>query len=313
MKSVFFTLFFLPLIVFSQNDFPKKIYLDSLWKETTAGNHKYYRIVESFDSEKKLYKIKDYYKSGVLQMVGHSKTEKDTIFSREGEFIFYYENGNKQRISNYYNSHLLGKDEQWYENGTKQSEWEYFEYNKNIPIPCKLNQYWNPDGKQTVINGNGHFEDSSEDYSDSGNIKNGLKEGTWKGIYNKKNKYTEVYKKGILISGVSTDGERNEYKYNELETMPKPKEGIQNFYQYIGKNFNVPKEFENLKGRIFTTFIVDKDGQIVEPKTVKSVNEVLDQEAIRVITSYEKWIPAKQRGQYVRVLYSIPITLAGNK
>ena len=311
MKSIFYSIFFLPLIIFSQNIDQKKIYLDSVWKETTEANHKYYRIIESYDPQTELYKIKDYYKSGILQMEGHSKTTD--AFSREGEFLFYYENGNKKSLQNYKRSRLLGKIEEWYENGTKKLEGEYFEPKKGYFTNYKLYQYWDQTNKQTVTDGNGYFEEKSENHSDTGNFENGYKEGIWKGEFKKNCKYTEKYKKGEIISGVSTDENNNEYQYDVLESAPKPKEGIQNFYQYIGKNFTVPKEYENVKGKIITTFIVDKDGIIVEPKTIKSVNETLDQEAIRVITNYEKWIPGKQRGQYVRVLYSIPITLAGMK
>lgn len=309
MKSIFFSLFFLPLLLFSQNNNPKKIYLDSIWKETTEGNHKYYRIVESYDSSNQLYKIKDYYKSDVLQMEGHSKTID--VSSKEGAFVFYYENGNKKSIVNYNKNKLIGSDEEWYESGTKKLEAEYFEAKNNIFNSYKLYQYWNPEGIQTVKDGNGYYEEKGDGYFNSGNIKNGFKEGTWKGEYNKKSAYIEEYKKGKLVSGISTDEDNNKYKYKELESRPEPKGGIQDFYQYIGKNFRIPNELQSIRGKIFTTFIVEKDGKIVEPKTVQSLLEPLDQEAIRVITSYPQWIPGKQRGQYVRVLYSIPITLAG--
>jgi len=296
MKPILLTILFIfvPKLCISQiSENNQKIYLDSLWKETTEGNHKYYRIIAPYDSQKKLYNIKDYNKFGVLLIDGNSKTTD--AFVKEGEFVYYYDNGNKKCAENYNNNKSIGKSEQWYENGNKKSEGEYFESQKRINNDYKLYQYWNPEGKQTIIDGNGYYEEIGEDYADSGNIKNGLKEGTWKGEYSKKHKYVE------------------EYKNNVLESRPEPKGGIGDFYQYIGKNFTVPKEYENLKGKIITTFIVDKDGTIIEPKIIKSVNETLDQEAIRVLTSFEKWIPAKQRGQYVRVLYSIPITLAGMK
>lgn len=272
------------------------------------GNHKYYRIIESYDSQRGLYKIKDYYKSGILQMEGNSKT--DDLFTYEGEFIYYYENGNKKEIVNYNKSKRIGKFEQWHENGNKKTEGEYFESKNGIQNSLKINQYWNPDGKQTVTNGNGYLEDIDEKHSDSGSYKNGFKEGIWKGVYNKNCKYTETYKEGKIISGISTDENNKEYEYDELENKPEPKGGIQNFYKYIGKNFKIYKGDENVKGTIIIAFIVDKDGQIVEPQIVQSLKQSLDDEAMDVITSFKKWIPGKQRGQYVRVKHQIPITLA---
>jgi antitoxin component YwqK of YwqJK toxin-antitoxin module len=309
MKNIFFSIFFLPFIFFAQDSNQKKIYLDSLWKETPEGNHKYYRIIESYDSQKRLYKIKDYYKSGVLKMEGNSETTE--ILSSEGEFVFYYENGNKKRIVNYNKNRPIGKEEQWYENGTKKSEREYFESKNNIRNNYKLYQYWNSEGKQTVIDGNGYYEEKSENHSDSGTIKNGFKEGIWKGKYNKNCKYIETYKEGEIVSGVSTDENNKEYKYTELESRPEPKGGLQNFYNYIAKNFKIYKEHEKIKGTIITSFIVDIDGKIIEPKTIQSINDTLDYEAIDVITSYKKWIPGKLRGQYVRVSHTIPIKLLG--
>lgn len=56
--------------------------------------------------------------------------------------------------------------------------------------------------------------------------------------------------------------------------------------------------------------MIDKEGKIVELKSVKPLGYGLDEEAIRVITNYENWIPGQQRGMNVRVLYTIPITVS---
>lgn len=309
MKLFLLTLLLLPTVFFAQNKSENKIYLDSLWHETTESNHKYYRIVGDYDASSELYSIKDYYKSGVLQMEGHSKTKGDT--SKEGVFVFYYENGQKKTISNYLKSLKTGKEIDWYENGTKKAEGEYLPSTKGFTTPFRMDQYWSADGKQQIVDGNGWFEITEKKFSEKGYYKNGLKDGEWVGQYSKEKTYRETYQNGALISGVSTDKDGIEYTYTELESRPAPIRGINDFYKHIGKNFYIPKEYGSLKGKIFIKFIVDKDGQITEPTTLKSLHPVLDAEAIRVISSYEKWIPAKQRGQYVRVLYSIPITLAG--
>jgi antitoxin component YwqK of YwqJK toxin-antitoxin module len=309
MKSILLGLFLLPLSMLAQNVNEPKAYLDSLWNEATEANHKYYRIIESYDSTTELYNIKDFYKSGVLQMEGHSKTKDD--YTKEGEVAFYYENGNKKSKTNYIKSRLIGRDEQWYENGLKKSEGQYFESQTGFLTNYKMDQYWTNEGKQIVTDGAGLFEIKNDKFSDSGTIKNGLKEGEWTGTYNTNCTYTENYKEREIVSGISKDADGNKYTYTLLETKPEPIKGINDFYKHIGRNFRIPKEYKSQNGKIYTTFIVDKNGEIVEPKTIKSLNETLDQEAIRVISSYEKWIPAKQRGQYVRVLYSLPITLSG--
>ena len=309
MKSLLFALYLLPMIMLGQNENDQKIYLDSLWNETSEANHKYYRVIESYNANSDLYYIKDHYKSGILQMEGYSKTKDGG--AKEGEFVFYYENGNIKNKSFYRKSRLSGTYEEWYENGVKKSEGEHFESIRGFNSNYKINQYWNPDGKQTVKDGDGVFEIKTDKFSDKGTIKNGLKEGEWIGTYGSNCIYIEKYKEGEIVSGSSTDAEGKQYSYTELEKKPEPIRGINDFYKHIGTTFKIPKEYKSVNGKIFTTFIVDKNGEIVEPKTIKSLNPTLDQEAIRVIKSYEKWIPAKQRGQYVRVLYSLPITLSG--
>lgn len=56
--------------------------------------------------------------------------------------------------------------------------------------------------------------------------------------------------------------------------------------------------------------MIEKDGKIVEPKILKSLGYGLDEEAIRVISSYENWIPGEQKGVPVRALYAIPINVS---
>lgn len=72
----------------------KITYLDSSWVESTENNYKYIRIVEDYFSDKKTYVLKEYYKSKALKMIGTS-SDKD-IIKREGQFVYYYENGNKK-------------------------------------------------------------------------------------------------------------------------------------------------------------------------------------------------------------------------
>lgn len=305
------TLLLASIALFAQEDKNKVFYLDSLNITTTEKDYAFTRVVEDYSAKKNLYAVSEYYKSGKIRMSATSKNKNN--LQLEGLRIDYYENGNKKQESNYVDNKLSGKLFSWYENNVRKSEKEATWDAKNKTTQIKVLQFWNPEGNQTVIDGNGQMEETSENHSDSGSIKNGLKEGTWQGTYNKKCKYIEKYNQGEMISGISTDKNNIEYKYDVLESKPEPIKGIQHFYQFIGKNFKVPNEYKSLKGIIHTKFIVDKDGKIIEAKNTKSLNKTLDEEAIRVISSYEKWIPAKQRGQYVKVLYTIPIAISGSK
>jgi TonB family protein len=314
MKSNLFSILFLliPIIIFSQNTIDKTVYFDSIWKETTEVNHQYYRIIKDYYSEKDLYKIYDYYKSGVLQMEGTSKTKDG--YTKDGEFIFYYENGNKKSTVNYDKSRLNGKYSKWHENGNKELEGEYTESKKGINSDFKIYQFWNSKNEHKVIDGNGEYEEQNNDKTfEKGKLKDGFKDGVWEGVNSYAHcQYTDTYKNGKFISGISIDSTGSQHQYNSLELRPLPKKGIQHFYNHIGKNFIKTKEAvsNKISGKIFVTFIIDKDGKITDPKIIKSLGYGLDEEAVRVITNYENWIPGQQRGVNVRVLYSIPITVS---
>ncbi len=183
MKIILFSLLFLfiPKLCLSQiteND--KKILMDSLWKETTDANYKYYRIIKDYNLEKESYKILDYYRNGVLQMEGMSKTRDDN--SKIGEYNWYYENGNRKSASNYKDGKVFGKVFEWYENGNKKEEGEYTEEDFATGRGYKINQFWNPMNQQTIINGNGLYESNTKYYLDKGEYKNGYKNGIWTGI-----------------------------------------------------------------------------------------------------------------------------------
>ena len=57
-----------------------------------------------------------------------------------------------------------------------------------------------------------------------------------------------------------------------------------------------------------TKHLYNKDGSIVDPVVVRSVDPYLDKEALRVIKTMPKWKPGKQRGKAVRVKYTVPVT-----
>ena len=60
-------------------------------------------------------------------------------------------------------------------------------------------------------------------------------------------------------------------------------------------------------GRILVHFIVDKDGNVREPKAIKSLGFGCDEEAIRVIAEHAKFTPGRQDGKPVAVRMSIPM------
>ena len=65
---------------------------------------------------------------------------------------------------------------------------------------------------------------------------------------------------------------------------------------------------QGIQGRVVTQFVVDKDGSITDVKVVRSLDPMLDKEAVRLVKSMPKWTPGKLNGSPVRVKCILPIS-----
>jgi len=81
------------------------------------------------------------------------------------------------------------------------------------------------------------------------------------------------------------------------------------FRIYIQQNLKYPPiaQENNISGRVYVSFVVDRDGSITNVQVVRGVDPSLDKEAVRVVKSSPKWTPGKQRGRAVRVSFTFPI------
>ena len=124
------------------------------------------------------------------------------------------------------------------------------------------------------------------------------------------------YMVGLLKEGRSSKANANGV-FDVVDEMPQFPGGASKLFEFIAQNVKYPKEAENagIQGRVIATFVVEKDGSISEAKVVKSVNPLLDAEALRVINAMPNWTPGKQRGEAVRVKYTVPVSfhLQGDK
>jgi antitoxin component YwqK of YwqJK toxin-antitoxin module len=308
MKKIILFFLLISKIAFSQEANDKIIYLDSLWKETTKEDHIYYRIIKDYNLEKEEYTFEDYFKSGKIQMRG--KSESKDYLTKKGEFNFYFENGTLKKTIFYENGRPKGPYLEWYDNGQKCMEAEYITDDKNLTSDLKIQNYWNKKNIQKVIDGNGELEEKSAQENASGKIKNGLKDGVWTGENKNFNiTYTETYLDGKLKNGVSIDSLKMEHPYTELFLQPRPMKGLQHFYKYIGKKFNIPKNSSNINGKIILGFTIDKDGSIADLKIIKSINPDLDEEAKRLVSEYPDWSCGVFRGVKIKTSYAIPIKI----
>ena len=80
-------------------------------------------------------------------------------------------------------------------------------------------------------------------------------------------------------------------------------------YKWLSQNIKYPADcMENgIQGRVIVSFVVNKDGSIVDVKVVRSPDPSLSKEAIRVVSSMPKWKPARQGNKVVRSRFNLPL------
>jgi protein TonB len=98
--------------------------------------------------------------------------------------------------------------------------------------------------------------------------------------------------------------------YETVEQMPEYPGGVVEMMKFLQRNIQYPANAakNEVEGRVILQFVVEKDGQIGDVKVVRSVDPELDAEAMRVVKSMPNFIPGRQDGKPVAVLYTIPIS-----
>ena len=83
----------------------------------------------------------------------------------------------------------------------------------------------------------------------------------------------------------------------------------QKLLEFIYSNIKYPQlaKETRIEGVVVVQFVVEKDGSITDVKVVRDIGGGCGEEAMRVVKMMPKWIPGKQRGRPVRVLFNLPI------
>lgn len=114
----------------------------------------------------------------------------------------------------------------------------------------------------------------------------------------------------IEIVAVEEEEEAAEEEiFTIVETNPAFPGGEREMYKYLGKNTDYPPiaQDNNIQGRVYVSFVVEKNGKITDVRVLRGIGGGCDEEAIRVVKSMPSWSPGKQRGKAVRVRFNLPI------
>ena len=84
---------------------------------------------------------------------------------------------------------------------------------------------------------------------------------------------------------------------------------LNTFRAWVQKNIKYPAEaFRNgEQGRVVLSFVVEKDGSVSNIQILQTPGKAFSEETRRVVAASPKWKPGEQRGEKVRVRYTLPV------
>lgn len=193
---------------------------------------------------------------------------------------WYYTSLRDSIITNY---------EIWYENGkdkrkfTLNSDIDQKSLKKNLTQDKKYNYFYHI---------NKYYNGELKTYWENGQIKR-----------------HDVFIDGKKKTGITWDqnGKSVEYYYYIVE--PQFPGGEFELRKYIFNSIKYPElaiEYK-IRGCVWVSFDIEKDGSLSNIKIAKSVAKILDDEAIRVIKSMPNWDPGKEDGENFKCFYMMPI------
>lgn len=120
-------------------------------------------------------------------------------------------------------------------------------------------------------------------------------------------KQTQVYTPPAVVE---EEEESAQTIFTVVEKMPEFPGGTSALMSYLAKSIKYPviAQENGIQGRVSCSFVINKDGTIVDAEVLRGVDPSLDKEALRVINTMPKWTPGQQRGKPVRVKYTVPVT-----
>lgn len=118
--------------------------------------------------------------------------------------------------------------------------------------------------------------------------------------------------KNVEITQVKVEEEvevAEEPIFTVVESEPEFPGGMEALYKYLAQNIKYPQlaRENGITGKVYVTFVVEKDGSIANPRILRDIGGGCGAEAIRVVKAMPKWSPGKQRGKAVRVQFNLPV------
>lgn len=271
---------------------------------STKDSADYYLAILPANNEG-TYPIFEYNKEHKLISTGFSTTPQPGKLKYTGVYTNFNGEGKKTTVADYDNGILSGKIIEYYPNGQLYT---YRIHPKNghvLLVECR-----DSTGKILAKDGNGRwvvYTDNFHKIGEEGMVKDSLEDGKWIAEITNEGKFATVYNHGQKIS-VSNPLllVTHDEVFERVEIEPY----YPDFGRFLSENIRYPKydKEHNIQGKVFVQFVVDRDGSLVDIRVLRSPDETLANEAVRVLHACGKWHPGYQDDHAVRVMYTVPIS-----
>ena len=114
----------------------------------------------------------------------------------------------------------------------------------------------------------------------------------------------------IVVDIIDEPEEPTDIPFSIVEQMPTPVGGNEALYAFINKKLRYPSQARRIgvQGTVFLSFVVDRNGKMVDIEIAKGIGAGCDEEVLRIFEKNPpKWNPGKQRGVPVKVKQMIPV------
>jgi TonB family protein len=187
----------------------------------------------------------------------------------------------------------------------KQGVWQYFDNNLNLVLECPykdnrpvgLLKYYKENKLVLEYEYPEKREKQLWTYYENGEISKGYS-------ITDKNRTTHYFENGKILTADQVQDILSHY-----ETEVAFEGGYKGLQAYLIENLKYPEKArkKGIEGEVYISFVVNKLGGIREVALVMGVDELIDQEAIRLVEQMPKWTPATLRGYPKEVRHTLII------
>jgi len=187
--------------------------------------------------------------------------------------------------------------------------WQFDFYNFLGPL-IKMERYRDKEGN--IINGVSRHYNEKGLIDSTGNFHNGKRNGEFVKLVGDplKSRWKYIYQEDSLIEVIDLEKQKKDtsLSFNDEKESEYPG-GASAWMRFIQKNLQYPERAMNItmQGQVSVRFVVDKEGNVIDPYISASVEYSLDEESLRIINSSGKWEPAFQNGHNVKSYKMQPI------